>query len=87
MITRMSYQYQYQGAGIGIVLFGSHQRNFNCGLRFGIVLVLGIGIAQQFLSSIELVLVRLTWYSSSLVVEISISDSERRRKLFERKNI
>ena len=40
----------------------------NCGLRFGIVLVLGIGIAHQFLSSIVLgiVLVYTPWYSTSL---------------------
>ena len=30
----------------------SHQLNFDCGLRFGIVLVLGIGMAQELLSSI-----------------------------------
>ena len=41
----------------------------DCGMGFGIVLVLGIGIAQQFLSSIVLgiVLVFRPWYSPSLV--------------------
>jgi hypothetical protein len=41
---------------------------FVCELRFGIVLVLGIGIAQQFLSSIVLgiVMVCRSWYSPSL---------------------
>ena len=43
------------------------------GLRFGIVLVLGIGIAQQFLSSIVLgiVLVCKPWYSPSLIQGVS----------------
>ena len=44
--------------------------DLDCGLRFGIVLVLGIGIAQQFLSSIVLGigLVCRPWYSPSLGV-------------------
>ena len=42
--------------------------DLDCGLRFSIVSVLGIGIAHQFLSSIVLgiVLVYRPWYSPSL---------------------
>ena len=42
--------------------------SLDCGLSFGIVLVLCIGIAQQFLSSIVLGIVLLCrpWYSPSL---------------------
>ena len=43
--------------------------SLDCERRFGIVLVLGIGIAQPFLSSIVLgiVLVCRPWYSPSLL--------------------
>ena len=53
--------------------------DLDCGLRFGIVLVLGIGIAHKFLSSIVLgiVLVCRPWYSPSLILlPCSLSLSE-----------
>ena len=58
-------------------VFVFDQLNLNCGLRFGIVLVLGIGIAQQFLPSIVLgiVLVCRTWYSPSLVSSHALQSS------------